>query len=322
MGTSSSYGGPGDRNPLLPPWAMPGGDAGDGGDAEGDGQPGDGGYGDNEGDDDQGDVGDQGGGGQGGGDHGDDGNGQDAAPEGEAPGGPPARAERVPQLWRSAKAQLGRAVSGRTGRKGYAKAGRAYVKALGGAKRAATTSRSARAATGALGRFLSDVRNRGFPGALERLGLGSVVGRDSNVVFAAVLNAICPEGSSREEVATREAVSETLSALFGEFVAKDPTGAGLVEAMTADAIKEAIEASIVAAAFNRWLGDLSRRLEEKAVSAAEAVRLERDIRQYMEDTVHLDLTAVDPLAMNWEANAPTLIDGLYEDAYRMLEGEA
>lgn len=307
MGTSSSYGGPGDRNPLLPSWAMPGGDAGDGDDADGDGQPGDGGDVD-----------------KGGGDQGDDGSGEDAAPggEGDATGGAPTGAERVPQLWRSAKAQLGRAVSGRTGRQGYAKAGRAYVRALGGAKRAATSSRSARAATGALGRFLSDVRNRGFPGALERLGLGSVVGRDSNVVFAAVLNAICPEGSSREEVATREAVSETLSELFGEFVAKDPTGAGLVEAMTADAIKEAIEASIVAAAFNRWLGDLSRRLEEKAVSAAEAVRLERDIRQYMEDTVHLDLTAVDPLAMNWEANAPTLIDGLYEDAYRMLAGEA
>jgi hypothetical protein len=148
-----------------------------------------------------------------------------------------------------------------------------------------------------------------------------VVGRDSNVVFAAVLNAICPAGSSREEVATREAVSETLSELFGEFVANDPTGAGLVEAMTADAIKESLEASIVAAAFNRWLGDLSRRLEEKAVTAAEAVRLERDIRQYMEDTVRLDLSAVDPLTMNWEANAPTIIDGLYEDAYRMLGGE-
>src|SRR5947209_18942436 len=43
MGTSSSYGGPGDKSPLLPSWALPGGggpgddEAGDGaGDGEGD----------------------------------------------------------------------------------------------------------------------------------------------------------------------------------------------------------------------------------------------------------------------------------------------
>jgi len=91
--------------------------------------------------------------------------------------------------------------------------------------------------------------------------------------------------------------------------------------MTAEAINSAIQASIVAAAFNRFTGDLARQLEEKAISAAEAIRMERDIRQYMVDTVQLDFTGKDPLSMQGETVWGVMIDSLYEDAYRMLGGE-
>lgn len=321
MGTSSSYGGPGDKTPLLPAWALPEGGVPEG--REGDDQPGADSARDNgntpsvdsnasaDGPDSVGPV------------TGDDDSspgpkpaedGSDQASPQQGPAG------LSPTYWRSAKRQLGQAVSGRTGRSGYENATRAYVRARGGSKHAAATGWSARAATTSLGRFLSDVRNRGFGPAMERLGLGTFVGRSAHTVFAAILDAIAPEGKTREEVATREAISETLAGLFGTFVTDDPSGA-FVDAMTAEAINSAIQASIVAAAFNRFTGDLARQLEEKAISPAEALRIERDIHQYMVDTVQLDFTGKDPLTMDWETVGGAMIDTLYEDAYRMIGGE-
>lgn len=319
MGTSSSYGGPGDKTPLLPAWALPGGDPPeDGADDDEAGT-------DSAGDEIAGPDSDESGDSSDSADPsaGDESSseGHESADDGSDPNSsqqPPAA--RPPAYWQSAKRQLGQAVSGRTGRAGYEKAGRAYVRARGGSKQAAATGRSARAATASLGRFLSDVRNNGFGPAMERLGLATFVGRSAHTVFAAILDAIAPEGKTREEVATREAISETLASLFGEFVTDDPGGA-FVDAMTAEAINSAIQASIVAAAFNRFTGDLARQLEEKAISSTEALRVERDIRQYMVDTVQLDFTGKDPLNMQWETVGGAMIDTLYEDAYRMIGGE-
>jgi hypothetical protein len=139
-----------------------------------------------------------------------------------------------------------------------------------------------------------------------------------HTVFAAVVDAIAPEGITREEVAAREAVCETLADLFGQFVVADPTGAALAQAMTPDGIRRAIESCVVAAAFNRWLDDLARQIESKAVSAAEALKAERDIHQYMVDTVKLDFADKEPLSIEWKTDGQALIDRLYDDAYRML----
>lgn len=321
MGTSSSYGGPGDKTPLLPAWALPGGEASEG--REGDKQSG----ADSAGNNGTAPPGDSSASTDGPDNAGPSGDDDDSSPSSESEGdgsdqAPPQQesAGRPPAHWQSAKRQLGRAVTGRTGRSGYEKAARAYVRARGGSKQAAATGRSARAATTSLGRFLSDVRNRGFGPAMERLGLGTYVGRSAHTVFGAILDAIAPEGKTREEVATREAISETLAGLFGDFVTDDPGGA-FVDAMTAEAIKSAIQASIVAAAFHRFTGDLARQLEEKAISPAEALRIERDIHQYMVDTVQLDFTGKDPLTMDWDTVGGAMIDTLYEDAYRMIGGE-
>jgi hypothetical protein len=305
MGTSNSTGGPGDSTPLLPSWALPSPDAGDGADApDGDSAADDGGASDDDQDADA------------------DGDADAAGNEGVRPDVGAKLAVQTPAYWRSAKARLGTAVSGRGGRAGIARAGRGYVRALGGSRNATRSSPSARGATSRLGGFLSDVASRGVGPALDSLGLGRVAGQDVHTVFAAIVDAIAPEGADIEQAAARDAVNETLAGLFEEYVG--PAGdIAALEAMTPEAINGAIEASVAASVFHRWLGDLERQLEFKAVSAAEAVRLERDMGAYIRESVKLDLRDLDPLRMDWGRGAgAALMERIYQEAYSILAGGA
>lgn len=326
MGTSNSTGGPGDRTPLLPSWALPGGGGGDGGDGS-DGDGGADGSGDGGGDG----TGDGGPDGSGdgsadGGDNGGDPGGDEQPAAGGSPagGGPPGPTGSThapaapPAHWRSAKRRLGAAVTGRTGRAGIARAGRAYVRALGGSRRAAQSVPSARASSARLGGFLADVSGRGLGAALDAIGLGRLVGSDSHTVFAAIVDALAPEGADLEQMAAREAVNETLAELFEQYVAPDGSVAAL-ESMTPDAIRSAVERSVAASIYHRWLGDLEKQLEEKAVTAAEAVRLERDVAAYIRETVKLDLRDRDPLKLGWgTAEGAAFMETIYRDAYAIL----
>ncbi len=313
MGTSNSTGGPRDSTPLLPAWALPGGgpdaDAPDGEDGA---------------DVDSPDAHDDSGSGSDSAPNTDD-NGVDsdndpagADPTDDVPGVETGTPATPPAYWRSAKRQLGAAVSGRTGRAGLAKAGRAYVRALGGSRNAARSSASARSSTSRLGSFLSDVAGRGIGPAMDAIGLGSYVGRDAQTVFAAIVDAIAPDASDIEQAAAREAVNETLAGLFEQFVSPDGNVAAL-ESMTADTIRSAVETSVAASIFHRWLGDLEKQLEDKAVTPSEAVRLERDMAIYIRETVKLDLSDRDPLKMEWaKPDGVAFMERIYQEAYSIL----
>lgn len=290
MGTSFSGGGPVDKIPLLPVWALTGG--GDGGNSIHADVPQDGESGGAE-------------------------SAKDPNNGSEQSDQPPAAAPS-PAYWSAAKRRLGVVASHSGGRARIARAGRAYVKARGGAKKAASSATSARGATARLGGFLSNVSNLGVRQALDSLGLGRFIGRNAHEVFAAIVDALAPEGTNLEQSATRLAIEQTLAGLFEEYVAPDGDVTAL-EAMTPDSIRLAIEASVAASIFNRWLVDLERKLEEKAMTPAQAVKLERDMDAYIRDTVKLDLKDIDPLKMRWDAaEGATFIEQIYQEAYSIL----
>ena len=105
-----------------------------------------------------------------------------------------------PRRWQSAKGRLSSVASGGGGGKGISSAGRAYTRALGGSRNAASSGASARATTLRLGSFLAHVSSAGVGAALESLGLGRFVGQDAETVFAAIADALAPEGTDSEQV--------------------------------------------------------------------------------------------------------------------------
>jgi len=311
MGTSSSYGGPSDRTPLLPAWALPPAAPQPEEPPPPDEPPDDDGQADDETGQDDGPP---------------PGTDTDTEPAADNPAENPRPAVMPPAVaptgtWKSARIGFGKAVASRTPQS-FRKAARAYARAARGSGSGAASARSGKRATAALGGFLSAATGQGgLQRALEGLGLGGVVGRDVNEVLAAISNALAPDGATKEEAAAREAVNEAIEGLYERFLSEGRDLSALETMGPAD-IAASVAACVEAYVYNRWLGDLGVRIEQKAVSAAEAVRIERDVRAFIHETVRLDMSRVDVMTLDWRGEPGRLfVETIYRDAYALFGGE-
>ncbi len=285
MGTSTSYGGPTGKPPLLPPWASPPEDPSE----NPDGSPGD----DTNSSPDNG----------------------DSSPDENVAG---QGSSGVGTYWAGAKRTMTSYAKG-GGKASLSKAGRRYVRAQGGAKTAASTAAIGRASTARLGAFLATAATSGARVALEKVGLSDVVGKDLDTVLAIIIDSIAPNSSSLEEAAARKATAEVMERLYEELDLEDNSIEAL-DNMPSDYVAGAIFESIQMYIFNRWLEDLGQRIEKNAISAHKAVQLEREMKQYIQDRLKLELKESNVLTIDWEGQAgQDIIRTLYEDAYYILE---
>lgn len=297
MGTSASNSGPSDKTPLLPDWAQ-GGEAPHLAGPPPEAPPG-GGAPDQDGS-----------------------NSPTQAPEAAAPAGadgtPAHASSRGP--WSLAKRAMTSVASGGGGTRRLSVAGRRYVKAKGGAKSATASSGAGRATTADLGGFLSGIATRGVAQAAQSLGLQAVVGQRADLVLAAVIDAIAPAGTTNDEAIARRAASETLRELFDKF-GVEQNGLEALDAMNAADVTDAVELSVSAYVYQRWLFDLSLKIEEHAVSETEAVRLERDVKVFVKGLVKLKLNGAEAINLDWKgAQGKAFVQEVYEAAYGLLGG--
>ena len=300
MGTSASNSGPSDNTPLLPAWAqgapvppestpLADGPPVEGGDTPAE-APAPAENGTNQVDESQA-------------------SGRAAAPE-QVGGG----------SWTLARRAMTSAAKGGGGRRRLDVAGRRYVSAKGGATRSAASAAAGRAATIRLGNFLADIASRGFEQAARAVGLEGVVGQKVTVVLATVINAIAPPGTTNDEAVARRAASETLRELF-EKHGVEQSGVEALNAMKPGDVSDAIELSVAAYVYQMWLFDLSRKIEEHAISESEAVRLERDVKIFVKSLIKLKLNGDQTLQLDWKGTqGARFVREIYEAAYRLLGG--
>lgn len=302
MGTSKSYGGPGDKPPLLPDWALPPPEGGDPLPEEEE----------QEEEETQPDIEDSA-------DH--EAAEPDSDEDDEAGGdddvGGIEQGPAVPLgSWRSAKTLFGKAVKKNGDKQAFRKAAQSYVRAHGGSRRAAQTATAGRSATARLGGFLSDVATRGLNAALEAINLSSVIGKDPRTVFAAIANAIAPDGSSPEKAVAREATNDVLADFYERFVTDDDLSR--LNSLTSEDVKSAILDSVTCYIYHRWLQELGRQIEEKTMSSSEAVRLERETKLFVKDSVTVDFKDKDPLTMDWASDGSVLVERIFSEAYSLF----
>lgn len=212
-------------------------------------------------------------------------------------------------------------VSSRGDRRRLQGAANRYVGARGGGGTAARSAQAGRASTARVGGFLSGVASRGFTQAALDLGLSALLGRNVDQVLAAIANALAPDGATQEEAVARQAVNDTLAFLYERYGLQDGD-LNKLDAMDREGVTEAVAVSVTSYVYHRWVQELGRKLEENAYTANEAVRLERDVRAFIEETVKLDMTRIDPVTLDWGGPAgQQFVERIYRDAYEMLEGE-
>jgi hypothetical protein len=167
--------------------------------------------------------------------------------------------------------------------------------------------------------FLSSVSSGGVATAVRQLGLATLAGRPAHDVLAAVTNTIAPRGATLEDAAARQAIADTLAALWD---AQGVTDGGIdrLQSMTPDDVRGAIIESVSAYIFYRWVLELGRAIERRAVSMNEAITMEREMRQYIRDTLKLDIAKTDVLHVDWGGTeGQRIVEKVFTEAYDLIE---
>ena len=228
--------------------------------------------------------------------------------------------EQPASAWRAPKANMTRFVN--TGERGsLSRAASGYVAAKGGSRGAARAATSGKSTTARLGGVLSSIANVGIQQTLQSLGLSHLVGKPATEVLAAVCENIAPPGASLEEAAARAAATEALAELYDQYDL-DSSGIDGLDALDAEGVEKAIELSVQAYIYERWLQELGKRIESNTASPDEAVRLETEVKDYIRAEVSYQLEDVDVLEVDWEsAEMQALVEEIFATAYSCLEEE-
>lgn len=282
MGTSGSYGGPG-NSPLLPPWADEG--------INWSGSS----------DNDQ--------------SNGDQDNDTDIEQAGDAPVDP-----IIPLTNTHALGMARREISGVARGSGGSVGGalRQYVRARGGASNASKAAMTGKGTTKSLGGFLAGVARQGVRATFEAIGLGHLVGRPLVEVVVSVIDFIAPVGSTLDDAISRRAANATLKEIVAIYNLED--NFQNLDNITADGVREAIVISVGNHIYERFLLLVQKALEQAEINKKDVLRVERQTKTYIRRRLQIDLSEYDVLNLDWNSGqGKQVIDQVFLEAHEILE---
>jgi len=131
-------------------------------------------------------------------------------------------------------------------------------------------------------------------------------------VFARLVVALSPLGITKEEAAARRVTIEILEFPYVTVIG-DEGDLEALEQMDEGTVEEAIERSISGYIYIRWLEELGLSIEKGAISEATAIRLERDVKNYVESCVALELGDNSVLEIDWSGRGRRrIVDQVYK----------
>jgi hypothetical protein len=204
------------------------------------------------------------------------------------------------------------------------KALKSYTRSKGGPQRAARVARAGRLSTTKLGGFLSTTATRGIIAASEDLGLSeTIIGMPVELALASILDAIVPEGATLDESAARQAINATLEEIYKRYQLDDGDISKL-EAIDNKIAGELVVFSVVSYISERILQDLGTSFENGKISIDEVIKLEREVFPYIRETVKLEiyLQNINVLAINWASSeGQQFSENIYTQAYALMEAK-
>lgn len=292
MGTSSPYGGPTGKNPLLPDWAdslEPDADSNEPDGADEDSS--------NEAEDTTNDG---------------------KAPQAESDSAPTPPQPTLPSVsWSGCKNLLSRRANGDSS-VSYDSIFKSYAKARGGARTAARASSSGKASTRNIGGFLAGIVRDGVVETARRFGLGDLLGRETSSALAAFIDLLAPAGALLEDSISRTATIETLDELFARYEVSEQ-GITALNSLDADGMKEMVTLSVVNYVNERFQNELINCVERGSLSERAANDLMIEAKQFIAGVVALDFEGVNVVSLNWQGmEGKRFVERIYESAYSLL----
>jgi hypothetical protein len=166
---------------------------------------------------------------------------------------------------------------------------------------------------------LSGVVRDGLAATAARFGVAQFLGGGVDALLAALTEVFAPPGAQLEDAVVRTAVVETWTELFEQF---DVSGAGpdALNALDETAVRQTMERFVANCVTERLLQALAEQIEAGAVTAAHAVAVEAEVKDYISASVALEFGTRPLTSLEWNSGqAGMIVQRLFEDGYAVLE---
>ncbi len=220
-------------------------------------------------------------------------------------------------LWQNAKTQMSRLI-GDSNRNTNSVLS-SYVKAHGGARKAAISATSGKMTTARLGGFLSSISSQGIQNTLDQFNI-EFVGRNVTEVLGDLINRIAPAPNTKEDAVARNALLDAVEILYEE-VEENNDDLNTLDNLDEDKFNTVMNKYIASYIFQRFLNDLESRFEEHSENAGSALNIENEIKEYISGVVDNELKERNMSTLDYKSNAVLeIINKIYTDCYAVIEG--
>lgn len=220
--------------------------------------------------------------------------------------------------WGKSKGALTRIAKSTSG-SSIQKAGRKYVNGLGGRRGATRAAAQGRITGGIYANFLGSIASGGISNALQNLNLDNLVGRSSEEICLAIVDAIAPTGSTNDEAIARDALISTLDSLYNK-LQENGSDFTNIDSLSLDQIKETLIEYVSNYVFNKWMYELGSAIEKGSVTESDAINLETEVKDliYIETFERYRDVPVETFNISAQSNN-AMIEEIFQTAYSILE---
>lgn len=182
--------------------------------------------------------------------------------------------------WSNAKTFMSKVASGRSSNiKGAISK---YVKAYGGARSASKNAVGGIKTTINLGNFVKSISEQGLKETLDAYKI-DYKDKSTKEILNELVNILAPSPSTKEDAISRKALIITMEVLY-ELIEKENLEIEAIEKLDVNII---IPTYIEVYIYQKLINDLGSRIESNSKSAADAVALEKDIKEYIHSKIEI-----------------------------------
>lgn len=220
--------------------------------------------------------------------------------------------------WQALKTGMSKYINGNSGSTGIKGIGSQYIKASGGAQ--ALLSKSSNGIRGAanIGNILTSIRREGTVQTFRKLGI-DCIGKSVKETFSKLINYIAENSDMKDDGVAREAAAEALIQMY-EFVEENGMEIESLDSMPEELINTVLCTFIENYIWGKILNDLEICFEKYADNPKEAVRIEGDLKIYIENIVSVEFDKSELKSTLLTSNSISdCVEKLYQKCYEVLE---
>lgn len=220
-----------------------------------------------------------------------------------------------PDAWKKTKNAMSKFINAKNGNKKNVI--KKYASANGGSKKMARDATSGIKGVSGLGGLLNRISSVGFENTLREYNI-DYQNKSINSIFSEFINILSPKANTKEEVAGRDALIETLTELY-EIIEKTGEDTTYFEKLDDNKFNFIMNKYIENYIFAKFLNDLEYRAEKYAKNIDTVIQKEKDIKDFINYSVNNATQNINFKSFNY--NDIESIEKIYRDCYKIWEEE-